>query len=80
MENYTIKIPKNNAKAIALIEYLKTLDFIQLSETTDWWDEISNENKVSIERGIEDIKNDRIHSDEEVRNAIRKRISNAHKE
>lgn len=79
MENYTIKITKKDAKSIALIEYLKTLDFIQLSESSDWWNDLSTENKASIERGLDDLKNDRTHNDEGVRRAIRKRISEANK-
>ena len=79
MENYIIKITKIDEKSIALIEYLKTLDFIQLSQSSDWWDEISTANKSSIEKGLDDLKNDRTHDDEEVRRVIRQRISKAQK-
>ena len=48
MEDYTLRISENNAKALALLDYLKTLDFVELSKTTDWWDEISTANKTSI--------------------------------
>ena len=79
MQNYTIKISEKNAKAKALIQYLKTLEFVELTKTGDWWDEIGAESKASIERGLDDLKNDRVHSDQDVRNSIRERILKAKK-
>jgi predicted transcriptional regulator len=58
----------------------KTLDFIELKESTDWWNELNDENKASIERGLEDLKNGREHSDEDVRKSVRDYISKAKKE
>ena len=79
MENYTITLLEKDAKAKALITYLKTLDFVELkkSDDTDWWDEISRESKASIERGLDDLKNNKTHTDDEVRNSIRQRIVKA---
>ncbi len=74
MQNYTIKISENNAKAIALINYLKTLEFVEITKSLDWWDELGTENKATIERGLEDFKNGRTHNDLDVRNSIRERI------
>ena len=79
MEDYTLRISENNSKASALLTYLKTLDFVELSKTTDWWDEISIENKASIERGLDNLKNGKVHSDEDVRKSVRERILNAKK-
>lgn len=79
MQNYTIKISENNAKAKALIQYLKTLDFVELTKTNDWWDELGAESKASIERGLDDLKNDRVHNDQDVRRSIRERILKAKK-
>jgi hypothetical protein len=80
MQNYTIKISEKNAKAIALINYLKTLEFVELTKVSDWWDELGEESKASIERGLEDIQHGRIHSDENVRSSIRERILKTKKE
>ena len=74
MQNYTIKISENNAKAIALINYIQTLDFVELTEVSDWYDNLDIENKASIEKGLSDIKNNNVHADEEVRISIRERI------
>ena len=76
---YTIKISEKNAKSKALIKYLKTLDFIELTKTGDWCDELGAESKASIERGLEDLKNDQVHNDQDVRNSVRERILNAKK-
>ena len=74
MLNYTIKISENNAKAIAFINYIQTLDFVELTEVADWYDNLDLENKASIEKGLSDIKNNNVHADEEVRISIRERI------
>lgn len=79
METYTIKISEKNTKAKALIQYLKTLEFIEFTKNDDWWDEIGIKSKTSIERGLDDLKNNRTHSDEKVRNSIKERILNAKK-
>ena len=74
MLNYTIKISENNAKAIAFINYIQTLDFVELTEVSDCYDNLDLENKASIEKGLSDIKNNNVHTDEEVRISIRERI------
>jgi len=42
----------------SLIEKLRLIKENKLP--TDWWDEISEEEKLSIERGLEDIRSGRI--------------------
>ena len=79
MEDYTLRISEKNSKALALLNYLKTLDFVELSKTTDWFDELSPEQKQSIDRGLDDLKNGRVHSDTDVRKSVRERILNAKK-
>jgi hypothetical protein len=79
MADYTLKISEKNAKAIALINYLKTLDFVELTKSVDWWDELSEDNKASIQRGLDDLDNGRVFSDEDARKAVRQRILNAQK-
>jgi hypothetical protein len=80
MLNYMMKIPENDAKAMALIKYLQTLEFVELKKASDWWGEIGEVNKVSIEKGLDDLNNGRIHNDQDVRNSIRERILKAKKE
>lgn len=79
MEDYTLRIPEKNSKALALLNYLKTLDFVELTKSADWWDELSEDNKASIERGLDDLNNNRVHSDEDVRKSVRERILKAKK-
>jgi hypothetical protein len=79
MADYTLKISEKNAKAIALINYLKTLDFVELTKSVDWWDELSEDNKASIQRGLDDLDNGRVFSDEDARKAVRQRILNVQK-
>jgi len=77
MEDYTLRLSKNNTKAAALLEFLKSLDFIEINKTQDWWGDLSEENKASIERGLNDYKSRRVFSDENVRNEVRQRILDA---
>lgn len=79
MEDYTLRISENNSKALALLNYLKTLDFVELTKTVDWYDELTIEQKQAIEMGLDDLKNGRVHSDEDVRKSVRERILNAKK-
>ncbi|WP_107037902.1 hypothetical protein [Brumimicrobium mesophilum] len=77
MNSYSIKILEKDSKAIALINYLKTLDFVEVVEEKDWWDELGIESKATIERGLNDLKNNNVHKDQDVRNSIREKILNA---
>lgn len=71
---YTIQLDDSNPKAKALLEYLKTLDFIKLSNDSDWFNEISSEALKDIQEGLNDLSNGNIHSDKDVRNSIHNRI------
>jgi len=77
MQEYSLRIPNDDAKAIALINYLETLDFVQLKKATDWWDDLSKDNQTSIHRGLKDIEKGNTFSHEEVSSAIKKRIEAA---
>ena len=77
MNSYSIKILEKDSKAIALINYLKTLDFVEVVEEKDWWDGLGIESKATIERGLDDLKNNNVHKDQDVRNSIREKILNA---
>jgi hypothetical protein len=79
MGNYTIKISENNTKALALINFLKSLDFIEFIKTENQESELDAKSITSIEKSLNDIKNNHIHNDQDVRNSIRKRILNANK-
>ncbi|CAG5078958.1 hypothetical protein [Parvicella tangerina] len=44
------------------------------SESKDWWDELTEEQKASVERGVEDIKHGRVTPHETVMSEIRQLI------
>jgi hypothetical protein len=67
---HTIQIDDTNSKAKALLEYLKTLDFVKLTDNSDWYDELSQTNKNSILQGLDNIRNSKVQSDLDVRNSI----------
>lgn len=48
------------------IEYLKIVKD-NASDDRDWWNELSETEKAGIERGLDDVKNGRIHSHEDVK-------------
>ena len=64
-----------HAEKIGLIEWIAKLNDSVIIErlkrikdeyntTTDWWDEISSGEKESIERGLKDLEEGRVHSHE----------------
>ena len=68
-------------KKIELIQWLSSLDdkiiiekLIQFrkSETKDWWDTISNEEKTSIEKGIKDADNKKLNAHSSARKLYEK--------
>ncbi|MEN8139401.1 MAG: hypothetical protein ABFR62_13325 [Bacteroidota bacterium] len=77
MAQITLNIKDNQLSFF--LELIEKLDFVQLNKESDWWDDLSVENKNLIEKGLSDIEKNNIHSDEDVRSSIRKRISEAQK-
>ena len=68
-------------KKIELIQWLSTLDNeiiidklmeLRESEKTDWWNEISESEKESIEKGIEDADSGNLKPQSEVRKLYEK--------
>ena len=55
----------------SIIEKLKKFQ-TENSLSADWWDEISKEQKESIERGLKDIEDGRVHSHQTVRKSYEK--------
>ena len=43
------------------------------SDTTDWWDELSNSEKASIKEGLEDYKNGNVFTSEQVKSEMAKK-------
>jgi len=55
------------AKKYQLIEWITNISdsaliekLIKIAEKTDWWDEISEAERKSIERGLKDIEENRV--------------------
>ena len=67
MQDYILKLSENNSKALALLNYLKTPDFIEITKTNDWYDDLNYEQKESIDKGIKYLGNGNTYSDEDVR-------------
>lgn len=42
-------------------------------DTTDWWDELSDADKASIEKGLDDYKNGNVFTSEQVKNEMAKK-------
>lgn len=70
---------KHEAIKLELIEWLtklddkETIEYLKIvkdskSNENDWWDDLSELQKQGIERGLNDIKNDRTLSHDEVKN------------
>ncbi|OFY89383.1 MAG: hypothetical protein A3K10_16835 [Bacteroidetes bacterium RIFCSPLOWO2_12_FULL_31_6] len=70
MADYILKISEKNTKALALLNYLKTLDFVELTKSTDWWDELSDDNKKAIEKGIKQADEGKLVSNKDAKKRI----------
>ncbi|WP_396140104.1 hypothetical protein [Flavobacterium sp.] len=77
MKQLTINI-KNN-KYSFFLELLKSMDFVSIADNEDWYETLSANDKKSIQKGIEDIENGRIHSHEEVMALTKKKIADLKK-
>jgi predicted transcriptional regulator len=55
----------------SVIEKLKKI-YEENSQTSDWWNEISLQEKESIERGLKDIEEGKVHSHETARKVYEK--------
>ena len=76
MTRFTISISEYDDKAKTLMEYLKTMDFITIKETPVSEYELSEEQLEAVNRGLKDIDEGRVYSDEVVKNMIRQKIEN----
>lgn len=64
-----------NNKAEFLMELLRSLKFVKVKKTGDWYDELSEEAKKSIDEGLDDIKNGRVYPHDEVMAEARKKLN-----
>ncbi len=72
MQNYTLTISENSNKSIALLNYLKSIDFVKISKSTDWWETLSAEQQNSINKSIEELDNGKGVSHNDVRKSVKK--------
>ena len=66
----TLDFDITNAKAVALLNYLKTLDFISISEDKV---KLTNDQKQAIDIGLHDVGSNKTTSQQEVVNETRER-------
>ena len=68
----TLNIDPANAKALALINYIRTLDFVSFEEKQT----LTDIQKRAIDKGIEDLEQGRSYSHTEVMKETKKRYPN----
>lgn len=73
MKQLTINITDN--KYSFFLELLKSMDFISIVDNEDWYENLSQNEKNLIQKGIDDIENGQVHSHEDVMTLANKRIS-----
>jgi hypothetical protein len=55
-----------------LIDLIKNIIDVPQPSNSDWWNQISQEEKESINRGLEDLQQGRVHSHELIREKYEK--------
>ena len=68
---HTFHIDDTNSKARALLEFLRTLEFVK-EGPADWGEEVSQELEASILRGLKDEKNGSLIPHDEVLAELKK--------
>jgi len=76
MQDYTLSIPENNSKAKALLNYLKSIDFVKISKRTDWWDGLTVEQQDRINKSADLIDVDEGISHENVMEKVNALLNN----
>lgn len=76
MTTFRLTIPEFNEHTLALLQLLKSDKSIQIEQETevDWYDELTEEQKTSVKRGLEDVKAGRVTPHETVMSEIRQMI------
>jgi len=73
MKQITVNIKDN--KYNFFLELLKSMEFVSIVDEEDWHENLSVNEKKTIQRGIEDLENGRTHSHEEVMAISKRRIA-----
>ena len=67
------------SEKLKLIEWITRIQdnsiiekLLKVKEESDWWDEISQEEKKSIEKGLQDVKDGKIHQHADVKKLYEK--------
>ena len=76
MQNYTLSIPENSSKAHALLNYLKSIDFVTISKSVDWWDDLTSEQKDRINKSVELLDSGKGISNDAVRSNVEELMRN----
>ena len=78
----TIKEIEKSLKSLPKELFGQVNDYIEFlkskyteAKTEDWAENLTNSQKISIEKGIEDIKNEKTYSHEEAKQKIRQYLS-----
>ncbi len=72
MQNYTLTISENSNKSTALLNYLKSIDFVKISKSTDWWETLSTEQQNSINKSVKELDNGKGVTHNDVRKSVKK--------
>jgi hypothetical protein len=64
-----------NQKYSFFLELIKSMDFISIENDSDWYENLSIDNKKNIQKGIDDLENGRIHLHEDVTKLAKTRIA-----
>lgn len=73
MKQLTINI--KDSKYSFFLELLKSMDFVSIANNEDWYETLDENEKVSIQKGIEEIEKGRVHSHEDVIASAKKKIA-----
>jgi len=75
MPNYTISTQEVSNRANALLDYLKSIDFVKISKSSDWWETLTVEEQSAIYKSVELLDNGEGINQSEVRKNVNSLLS-----
>ena len=75
MPNYTISIQEDSNRVNALLDYLKSIDFVKISERSDWWETLTVEEQRAIYKSVDLLDNGEGINHSEVRKNVNSLLS-----
>jgi len=74
MKEINLNINVHENKLPLFLELMNSLDFVSVNQPNDWYNDLSNRDKKSIKKGLDDLKNGNTLTHEQVMLNVKNKI------